>query len=147
MPRFFLAALTAGVLLTGGLVGDEKDAKDKKAPPQLAVRIVKVDAKKGEITVKYTEPKGKEVEKTYRLTEDVRLLDETGRVVKIDVKGYSKKNGLKSKIGDGDINWPAVCDELAKVNFCGWAAAEVGGGDRKWLADVSKRMDRVLEIR
>ena len=69
------------------------------------------------------------------------------RIVKIDVKGYSKKNGLKSKIGDGDINWPAVCDELAKINFCGWAAAEVAGGDRKWLADVSKRMDRVLEIR
>src|SRR3954468_21967421 len=69
------------------------------------------------------------------------------RIVKIDVKGYSKKNGLKSKIGEGEINWPAVCDELAKVNFCGWAAAEVGGGDRKWLTDVSKRMDRVLEIR
>jgi L-ribulose-5-phosphate 3-epimerase len=69
------------------------------------------------------------------------------RVVKIDVKGYSKKNGLKSKIGEGDINWPAVCDELAKINFCGWAAAEVGGGDRKWLVDVTKRMDRVLEIK
>jgi hexulose-6-phosphate isomerase len=69
------------------------------------------------------------------------------RIVKIDVKGYSKKKGLKSKIGDGDINWPAVCDELANVNFCGWAAAEVGGGGRDWLKDVSERMDRVLEIR
>jgi L-ribulose-5-phosphate 3-epimerase len=69
------------------------------------------------------------------------------RIVKIDVKGYSKKNGLKIKIGDGDINWPAVCDALAEVNYCGWASAEVPGGDRKWLADVSKRMDRVLEIR
>jgi hexulose-6-phosphate isomerase len=69
------------------------------------------------------------------------------RIVKIDVKGYSKKNGLKSKIGDGDINWPAVCDELAKINFCGWAAAEVQNGGREWLADVSKRMNRVLEIK
>lgn len=69
------------------------------------------------------------------------------RIVKIDVKGYSKKNGLKSKIGDGDINWPAVCDALAAVNYCGWASAEVPGGDGKWLADVTKRMDRVLEIR
>jgi hexulose-6-phosphate isomerase len=68
------------------------------------------------------------------------------RIVKIDVKGYSKKKGLKSKIGDGDVNWPAVCDELAKVNFCGWAAAEVGGGGRDWLKDVCQRMDRVLQI-
>lgn len=68
------------------------------------------------------------------------------RIVKLDVKGYSKKNGLKSKIGDGDINWPAVCDELAKINYCGWAAAEVPGGGKEWLTDVVKRMDRVLEI-
>jgi Ca2+-binding EF-hand superfamily protein len=81
MARLFLAALTVGVLLTGPLAGDEKDTKS----PQVVVTIVKVDAKKGEITVKYAEPKGKEVEKTYRLTEDVRLLDETGRVVKVDV--------------------------------------------------------------
>jgi L-ribulose-5-phosphate 3-epimerase len=69
------------------------------------------------------------------------------RIVKIDVKGYSKKNGLKSKIGEGDINWPAVSNELAKINYCGWAAAEVPGGGREWLANVSNRMDRVLEIR
>jgi len=69
------------------------------------------------------------------------------RIVKIDVKGYSKKKALKAKIGDDEINWPAVCDALAAVNYCGWAAAEVAGGDREWLADVSKRMDRVLEIR
>jgi Ca2+-binding EF-hand superfamily protein len=85
MPRSFLAALALGVLLTGGLVGDEKDTKDKKAPPQIAVTVVKVDAKKGEITVKYSDAKGKEVEKTYRLAEEVRLFDETGRAAKIDV--------------------------------------------------------------
>jgi len=69
------------------------------------------------------------------------------RIVKIDVKGWSKKQALKAKIGDDEINWPAVCDELAKINFCGWAAAEVQSGGRDWLADVSRRMDRVLEIR
>jgi L-ribulose-5-phosphate 3-epimerase len=69
------------------------------------------------------------------------------RVVQIDVKGGSKKKGLKARIGDDEINWPAVCDALAAVNYCGWAAAEVQAGDREWLADVSRRMDRVLEIR
>lgn len=85
MPRFFLAALILGVLLTPSLVGDDKDTKDKKLPPPSIGAIVKVDAKKGEITLKYTDAKGKETEKTYTLTEEVRLLDETGRSVKIDV--------------------------------------------------------------
>jgi hexulose-6-phosphate isomerase len=69
------------------------------------------------------------------------------RTVKLDVKGWSKKRLFKSKIGDDDINWPAVCDALAETNFAGWAAAEVPGGGREWLADVSQRMDRVMEIK
>ncbi|HEX5470458.1 MAG TPA: sugar phosphate isomerase/epimerase family protein [Lacipirellulaceae bacterium] len=69
------------------------------------------------------------------------------RIVKLDVKGYTKKHGLKTKIGDGEINWPAVCDALAEINYCGWAAAEVRGGGREWLADIVERMNRVLEIK
>jgi hexulose-6-phosphate isomerase len=69
------------------------------------------------------------------------------RVVKIDVKGWSSKRLFNSKIGDDDINWRAVCDALAANHFSGWAAAEVAGGGREWLAEVSQRMDRVLEIR
>jgi Ca2+-binding EF-hand superfamily protein len=85
MPRFFLAALILGVLLTANLFGDDKDTKDKKSPPPILATIVKVDAKKGEITVKFTDSKSKETEKTYTLAEEVRLFDETGRTVKIDV--------------------------------------------------------------
>jgi L-ribulose-5-phosphate 3-epimerase len=68
------------------------------------------------------------------------------RIVKIDVKGYANKK-IQSKISNDEINWPAVCDELAKVNFCGWASAEVAGGGRDWLTDVVRRMDRVLETK
>jgi Ca2+-binding EF-hand superfamily protein len=85
MPRSFLTALSVVVVLAGSLAADDKDTKDKKSPPQAAVTIVKIDAKKGEITVKYSDPKGKETEKTFRLTNDVHFFDETGRVVKIDV--------------------------------------------------------------
>ena len=42
-------------------------------------------AKKGEISVKYTDDKGKEQQKTFRLTQDVKIFDETGRVAAIDV--------------------------------------------------------------
>ena len=43
-------------------------------------------------------------------------------------------------------HWPAVRAELAKINFTGWAAAEVKGGGWDYLADVSRRMDRVLDL-
>jgi Ca2+-binding EF-hand superfamily protein len=85
MPRSFLAALTAVVLLAGPALADDKDKKDKDGARPTNVTVTKVDAKKGEITVKYTDDKGKLLEKTFHLTGDVRLLDETGRVVKIDV--------------------------------------------------------------
>jgi hypothetical protein len=35
---------------------------------------------------------------------------------------------------------------LAKIDFAGWAAAEVKAGDWGYLADVAKRMDRVLDL-
>jgi hypothetical protein len=37
-------------------------------------------------------------------------------------------------------------DELEKISFTGWAAAEVASGDWDYLADVAARMDRVLEL-
>jgi Ca2+-binding EF-hand superfamily protein len=84
MPRLFLAALAAVALSASGLCSaDDKDNKDADKPT--AATVVKVDAKKGEITVTLKDAQGKEQEKTFRLTKEVRLLDETGRVVALDV--------------------------------------------------------------
>lgn len=47
--------------------------------------ITKVDRKKGTISVKMKNKQGKEVQKTFRLTEDVRMLDSTGRAAVIEV--------------------------------------------------------------
>ncbi len=76
------------------------------------------------------------------------------RSVKIDVKEYDLeramneglRKGYDKPIGEGSINWPAVRLELAKIDFNGWAAAEVKAGDWEYLADVAKRMDRVLDL-
>lgn len=65
------------------------------------------------------------------------------RIVKLDVKDWGESNGF-CKIGDGDVNWPAVREALREINFSGWATAEVGGGQRDRLAEISQRMDRVL---
>ncbi len=66
------------------------------------------------------------------------------RIVKLDCKDWSKKNGFKSKIGDGDVNWPAVRQALAEIGYTGWCTAEVEGGGREVLADIAERMNRVL---
>lgn len=75
------------------------------------------------------------------------------RIVKFDVKGYSRKlqnskgpwAGFNVKIGDGDCDWPAVMKAFDEVGYRGWATAEVGGGNRERLKEIAKRMDRVLK--
>ena len=47
--------------------------------------ITNVDARRGTITVKMEDRKGREVEKLFELTEDVEYLDSTGRVATLDV--------------------------------------------------------------
>jgi L-ribulose-5-phosphate 3-epimerase len=74
------------------------------------------------------------------------------RIEKIHIKEYSLKIGMKDgmskgfnlPIGQGDINWKRVREELKKIGFQSWATAEVRGGDRKVLAEISAEMDRVL---
>jgi L-ribulose-5-phosphate 3-epimerase len=68
------------------------------------------------------------------------------RMYKFDFKGYSNKDGFKVAIGDGDENWPEVLKALDEVGYAGWATSEVKAGDAKWLADVAKRMDKVLGL-
>ncbi|MDB6003213.1 MAG: xylose isomerase, partial [Prosthecobacter sp.] len=76
------------------------------------------------------------------------------RSLKLDVKEYDldramnegMRKGYDKPIGEGSINWAAVRAELVKIDFRGWAAAEVKAGDWEYLADVAKRMDKVLDL-
>ncbi len=67
------------------------------------------------------------------------------RIVKLDVKDWGESNGF-CKIGDGDVDWSAVRDALAEIEFTGWCTAEVEGGKRDRLADIADRMNRVLAL-
>lgn len=69
------------------------------------------------------------------------------RVVKLDLKGFSRKSGRFTKIGEGDIDWADVRKALSEINYYGWAAAEVGGGDLNRLKEVSANMDRVFALK
>jgi len=76
------------------------------------------------------------------------------RILKLDIKEYSKEKrdkegpfaGFNVKLGDGSIDWPSVRDALEQAGYEGWVSAEVQGGDRVWLKELSERMDRVLGL-
>lgn len=68
------------------------------------------------------------------------------RIVKLDVKGFSRAQNKFTKIGEGDIDWRDVRKALTEINFYGWCAAEVGGGDANRLAEISNNMDRVFGL-
>ncbi|HNQ90608.1 MAG TPA: sugar phosphate isomerase/epimerase family protein [Verrucomicrobiota bacterium] len=67
------------------------------------------------------------------------------RIVKLDVKDWGRKAGW-AKIGEGDVDWPEVRRALHDIGYIGYAAAEVGGGDRDVLREVSQQMDRVFGL-
>ena len=73
------------------------------------------------------------------------------RIMKVDIKEYSRDKqrnegiwaGFKVKLGDGDCNWPKVNEALREIGYSGWGSAEVPGGDRKRLQEISERMDKL----
>lgn len=73
------------------------------------------------------------------------------RILKVDIKEYSRKKqeeegiwkGFQVKLTEGDCDWPAVNKALAEIGYSGWGSAEVRGGDRERLRDISKRMDKL----
>lgn len=68
------------------------------------------------------------------------------RVVKLDLKGFSRAKGKFTKIGEGDLDWADVRKALKEINYYGWAAAEVSGGDLDRLKEVSANMDKVFNL-
>ena len=68
------------------------------------------------------------------------------RVYKLDVKGYSRANQDWSKIGEGDIDFEDVRKALIEIDFYGFCAAEIGGGDLDRLKEISANMDKVFAL-
>ena len=64
------------------------------------------------------------------------------RIVKLDIKDHNSTVGRNCNLFEGDVDWGKVRDELAKLEFTGWATAEVQGGDGERLREVAQRMDR-----
>jgi hexulose-6-phosphate isomerase len=73
------------------------------------------------------------------------------RMLKFDFKGFNNDQFKAGKsgwvgIGEGTEDWPEVLKALAEIKYTGWATAEVGTGDEKFLKDVADRMNKVLGL-
>jgi hypothetical protein len=83
-----ILGLCVGVTLADDTKKTEPAKQDKSKPgkkPATQAKITKIDPKAHTVTVKMKDKKsGKQVEKTFKLTEEVRYMDSTGRVVAAD---------------------------------------------------------------
>jgi len=66
------------------------------------------------------------------------------RIQKLDIKGFSRATGGFTAITEGDIDWESVRHALARIEFQGWLAAEVGGGDQAKLTKIATQMETAL---
>ena len=109
--------------LTGSVMAADKNAKDKDN--KCKATITKVDAKNHTITVKMQDKDGKEVEKTFKLTEDIRYLDSTGKAAAVDVfrsgdnilvveeEGHLKEiRAANQNLSDADQTFLKEADEI-----------------------------------
>jgi hexulose-6-phosphate isomerase len=68
------------------------------------------------------------------------------RIVKLDVKDF-KRDGYKwTNLLDGDVNWRQVRRALDEIGYTGFMTVELEGGDEAYLAEVAKRMDRIIAM-
>ena len=74
------------------------------------------------------------------------------RIMKLDIKEYSRKKqqeegiwkGFEVNLLEGDCDWPTVMKAVDDIAYEGWGSAEVPGGGRERLKDISERMDKIF---
>jgi L-ribulose-5-phosphate 3-epimerase len=74
----------------------------------------------------------------------IRTLDK--RIVKVHLKDFKRNKDSYAwvNLGEGDIDWPAVREAFAAINYTGSATVELPAGDEAYLRDVSRRVDRLV---
>ena len=77
------------------------------------------------------------------------------RIVKLHIKEFSRElmnssglwEGFNVDLLKGDNNWPVVMQAVSEINHQGgWLTAEVPGGDRNHLKQISNQMDEIISM-
>ncbi|OAI46375.1 hypothetical protein AYO44_02090 [Planctomycetaceae bacterium SCGC AG-212-F19] len=95
MVRLFFFGLVALALVVPVVVADDQkpqqnqqptaDQKDAGQQGKMEATILDVDREKGTIKVRLKDAQGKEIEKTFQLTGDIRYFDSTGKVAAVEI--------------------------------------------------------------
>jgi hexulose-6-phosphate isomerase len=75
------------------------------------------------------------------------------RIVKLHFKDFRFQQNPQTRkreaefvaLREGDIDWKEVHAALREINYRGTATVELPGGDKAYLAEVSRRFDLILE--
>lgn len=77
------------------------------------------------------------------------------RIMKLHIKEFSRElmnskglwEGFKVDLLKGDNNWPVVMQAVREIGHTGgWLTAEVPGGDRNHLKNLSTQMDEIISF-
>lgn len=70
------------------------------------------------------------------------------RIARLHLKDFKLDRGAGTfewkNLGEGDIDWIEVRKALAEAPNATWLTTEISGGDRAYLTDVMRRVDRFL---
>lgn len=66
------------------------------------------------------------------------------RIKKMHLKDFKLSDRSWQNLGDGSVDWPAVKQALHDIGYTGFMTTELGGGDERYLGDLSKRIDKLL---
>jgi hexulose-6-phosphate isomerase len=75
------------------------------------------------------------------------------RIVKLHLKDFTFRNDptIRKRAADwvplldGEINWKEIHAALSEIGYKGDATVELPGGEREYLKEVSRRVDRILD--
>lgn len=125
MLRTMLGAVAMVGLCVALAAADKQQADKKGDKGQKEAKIIKVDPKNHTVTVRMTNNEGKEVEKTFKLAEDIVYADSTGKVATaaiftsgdmvlfVEAEGHITKMMKKNK-GDSPQKNPNEKDKKRK---------------------------------
>ena len=69
------------------------------------------------------------------------------RIVRLHIKDFRFKDRQAEfvPLREGEINWKAVHQAIADIGYKGIATVEVRGGEKDAIAEISRRLDLILE--
>lgn len=66
------------------------------------------------------------------------------RIVKFHLKDFDAKTRQFVNLREGSIDWPEVRRAIGEIGYNGYLTVELRGGDKTYLQEVSRRVDKIL---